>query len=389
MIEKQAFAIWDELVSIRRALHKIPELCFQEFQTSALIQKALKSYGIPFQVIAKTGVAGLITGGRPGKTILLRADIDALPIQEESGVSYASEHPGYMHACGHDVHTACLLGAAKILNAMKNDLPGNIKLIFQPAEEGEGGALPMIEAGVMENPHVDAAFALHVEPLAETGTLQFKTGSIMASPDDFEFTVYGKGGHGGNPHKCVDPILTAAMIINNMQSVVSRNINPMTPCAVSVCAIHGGNCHNVIPDSVQVLGTARSLDPGTRKLLATQLENVAVNTAAAMGARCAFTFSPLFPPVINDQAMTKLAADAAAELDCVREISWLEEASMAGDDFAYFIENTPGAYFKLGVGNRNGGICEPIHSAKFQADESALPIGAAVLANIAYQFLNS
>ncbi len=389
MIEKSAFALTDELIEIRRELHRIPEICFEEYKTSAFIQNKLTEYGIPFQIMAKTGVVGLIQGEKPGKTILLRADMDGLPIQEEADVPYTSEHEGFMHACGHDVHVTCLLGAAKLLYNMKSSLSGNVKLVFQPAEEGEGGALPMIKAGVLENPHVDAAFALHVEPLAEVGTLQFKNGSIMASPDDFEFTVFGKGGHGGAPHKCVDPILAAAMIINNFQAVVSRDMNPMLPCVVSVCAIHAGTCHNVIPDSAHVLGTARALDPDTRRFLAERLEKVAVDTAKALRAECEFTFEPLYPPVINDKEMTALAAEAAKELQCIRENIWLEEASMAGDDFSYFIENIPGSYFKLGVGNKEDGICEPIHSSKFRIDEKALPIGTAVLTQIAVKYLDN
>lgn len=388
MIEDYAVAMIDELVEMRRELHKIPETCFEEYKTSAYIQNKLKAYGIPFQIIANTGIVALIQGGMPGKTVLLRADMDALPMQEEADVPYASEHSGFMHACGHDAHVTCLLGAAKLLNDRKSTISGNIKLVFQPAEEGEGGALPMIQAGILENPHVDAAFALHVEPLAETGTLQFKNGAIMASPDDFEFTVLGKGGHGGAPHKCVDPILTASMIIQNFQAVVSRNINPMIPVAVSVCAIHAGTCHNVIPDSAHVLGTARSFDSDTRRFLANRLKEVAETTAKTMGASCDFTFEPLFPPVINDRELTELAAEAVNDLRCVKKIVWLEEASMAGDDFSYFLEKVPGSYFKLGVGNKKEGVCEPIHSSKFKIDENALPIGVAALSKIALDYLN-
>lgn len=388
MIEKAAMEMQAELVQLRRALHKIPEIGYQETKTTRLIQDQLTAWGIPFEVIAKTGVVAQIIGANPGKTILLRADMDALPMQEEIDLEYKSTHDGYMHACGHDVHTACLLGAAKLLHDRRDTLCGNVKLVFQPDEEGDGGALPMIEAGILENPKVDAAFALHVEPLAEVGTLQFKNGPIMASPDNFSFTVTGKGGHGATPHTCIDPILTAAKIIENLQNVVSRNLNPMTPAVVSVCSIHGGTCYNVIPDTVEVLGTARSLTPQTREFLAKQLEKVAVKTAQAMGATCEFCFNPLFPPVINDKDMTALVAKTAEQLSGVNQIEWLEEASMAGDDFAYFLEKVPGSYFKLGVGNKAAGICEPIHSSKFQVDENALSIGVAMLAQIAVNFLN-
>ena len=388
MIETSAMQMKEELIALRRALHKIPETEFEEYQTTKFIQNQLAAWEIPYQVLAKTGVVALISGKRPGKTILLRADIDGLPMQELAEVSYKSQRDGFMHACGHDVHTACLLGAAKILREHSQELAGNVKLVFQPAEEGDGGALPMIDAGVLENPPVDAAFALHVEPLAETGTLQFKNGPIMASPDNFSITITGKGGHGAAPHKCVDPILTAAKIIENMQALISRELNPMTPAVVSVCSLHAGTCHNVIPDTAELLGTARSLTPQAREFLATRMEEIATNTANAMGAECKFQFDRLFPPVINDKTITEFAANAAKQLSCVKQVEWLDDASMAGDDFAYFLQKVPGSYFKLGVGNKAAGICEPIHSSKFRVDEDALPIGTAVLAKIAIDYLN-
>ncbi|MCX7714200.1 MAG: amidohydrolase [Clostridia bacterium] len=387
MIEQMALSMREELIHMRRSLHEIPETAFCENKTSQFIQNKLSELGIPYHVIAKTGVVGLIKGISNEKTVLLRADIDGLPICEESGAEYKSKIDGWMHACGHDVHTACLLGAAKILNSMKDRLLGNVKLVFQPAEEGVGGALPMIEEGVMENPYVDSAIALHVEPMEEVGNIQIKDGAIMASPDDFELTIQGKGGHGAYPHTCVDPIVIGSMIINAYQTLVSRHFNPMTPVVISVCSFHSGNCTNVIPDTAHLTGTARSLDKDTRAELMKVLKETAVDIAKSMGGECDFVFKPLYPPTINDKAMNEIIKNAAKKLNFIKKIVCLEQASMGGDDFAYFSEKVPGVYFKLGCGNREKGIVHPIHSPKFNVDEDALPIGAAIMAQAAFDYL--
>lgn len=387
MFKEKAEKMQPELSMMYRHLHKIPEISFCEFKTSQYIQNKLTEYGIKFRVLSGTGICADIKGEKDNilceKTVLLRADIDALPIEEKSGVEFASEHKGYMHACGHDAHTVCLLGAAKLLNANRDIFSGTVRIIFQPAEEGDGGALPMIQENVLEN--VNAAFALHVEPLEEAGNIQVKYGSLMASPDDFELTVTGKGGHGAYPHKCIDPILTASMIVNAYQTAVSRHIDPMTPAAVSVCSFHAGNCTNAIPDTAHLTGTARSLDYKTRKELMYILEKIAVDTASSMGAECDFVFKPLFPPVINDKKMTDIVVKTAEELGM--GVTWLEKASMAGDDFAYFLEKVPGSYFKLGVGNKEKGIIYPIHSPMFRIEESVLHLGSAALADTAVNFL--
>ncbi len=373
----------DELINIRRTLHKTPETDFVEFKTSAFIQKKLAEYGIPFEITAKTGVCALIKGEKGGKTVLLRADMDGLPIKEESGVDFASEHDGFMHACGHDIHTACLLGAAKILNDRKSEICGNVKLIFQPAEEGAGGALPMINEGIMENPHVDAAFALHVEPLEPTGNIQIKDGSIMASPDDFEIIIHGIGGHGAHPEKCVNPLSVAAKILEKYHTL-AHDYN--LPCVVTICSINGGSCRNAVPDTAVMTGTARSIDSVTREKLVELLHEIAEDTAKSVGAALDFNFNVLFPPVINNTEMNKIVAKCAENMGL--GITYLDTASMAGDDFAYFGERVPASYFKLGVGNANIGAIYPIHSPKFKADENALPIGAELMASIAVEFLN-
>lgn len=383
MIKEQAEKMKDELIEIRRTLHTTPETDFVEFKTSAFIQEKLTEYGIPFEIKATTGISALIKGAKAGKTVLLRADMDGLPIKDESDFHIKSEREGFMHACGHDVHAACLLGAAKLLNDMKNEINGNVRLIFQPAEEGDGGALPMIEEGIMENPHVDGAFALHVEPLEKTGNIQIKNGSIMASPDDFEIIIRGVGGHGAYPEKCVNPLSVCAMILEKYHTLAS---DYNLPCVVTICSINGGSCRNAVPNEAVMTGTARSLDPVTRKKLMELLETIASDISKSMGAELEFNFNALFPPVINDEKMNAVVAKSAEKLGL--GVVELKEASMAGDDFAYFCERVPSAYFKLGVGNSDIGAVYPIHSPKFKADENALPIGAAILAQSAVEFLN-
>lgn len=388
MIEKKAFDMKDELIKIRRELHKTPETDFEEIKTSSFIRKTLDKFGIAYTTAAKTGTAALIEGGKDGPTVLLRADIDGLPIHDESDFEVKSEREGYMHACGHDIHTTCLLGAAKILNDMKNALNGSVKIVFQPAEEGAGGALPMIEEGILDNPRVDGAFALHVEPLEETGNIQLRDGSIMASPDDFKIIVHGVGGHASAPEKCVNPVTIGADIIrelDNLNNTVLRG----KPCVMTVCYMNGGTCNNAIPASAEIMGTARSLDNDTREMLVSVLRNTAENTAKKHGAEVDFIFNKLFPPVVNSAEMNNIVRNSASKLKCVKNIVNLDKPSMAGDDFSYFCEKVPGAYFKLGVGNKDTGAVYPIHSPKFIADEDAIPIGSAVMAQVAVDFLDT
>ena len=385
MIEETAKKNSEYLKKLREELHQYPETDFVEFKTAEIIRRELDNMKIAYKASAKTGTVGLIKGFSSGKTILLRADIDGLPITEETNLPYKSLNEGYMHACGHDVHTACLLGAAKILIEMKDKLPGNIKLVFQPAEEGVGGAKPMIEEGVLENPHVDAAFALHVEPLEKTGNIQVRDGAIMACPDEFTIDIFGCGGHGSAPYQCVDPIAIAAQIITEYQGIVRQNINPMIPCVVSVCSVHAGSCPNVIPSQASMEGTVRALDNETRFKIADILEKKACEISKMMGGRCRFEYRSLYPPVINNPNMNKLVINAAEKLSILKEVVPLEFASMAGDDFSYFAQEVPASYFKLGAGNDN--LAFPIHSPKFNIDDNALIIGAALMAQIAYDFL--
>ncbi len=386
MIEEKAFAMKDELISVRRALHKIPETAYSEVKTAEYIRNKLTEYGIPYEIVTETGTVATIHGKNGGKTVLLRADIDGLPINDESDFEVKSDREGYMHACGHDIHAACLLGTLKLLNEIKGTLNGNVKCVFQPAEEGDGGALPMIKAGVMENPHVDGAFALHVEPLEKTGNIQVKDGSIMASPDDFKITITGKGGHGAYPEKCVNPLTVAAEILAKCHEIPKKH---NMPCVVTICEIHGGTCRNAVPDTAVMTGTARSLDGNTRKKLVELINEIVTDTAHSLGAEAELDFNILFPPVVNDGTMNDIVRKSAKKLDCVKDVVELKTASMAGDDFSYFGELVPSSYFKLGVGNEDIGAAYPIHSPKFKADEDALPIGVSVLVQCAIDFLDT
>lgn len=388
MIEEKAFQIKDELISIRRHLHRTPETDFEEIKTSSFIRSKLDDYGIPYTTSAKTGTVALIKGKNSNKTVLLRADIDGLPIKDESKFEIKSEREGYMHACGHDIHATCLLGAAKILNDIKDELNGNVKLVFQPAEEGVGGALPMIEDGILENPHVDAAFALHVEPLEKTGNIQVKDGSIMASPDDFKIVVHGVGGHASAPEKCVNPVTIGTAIITEFEKL-NATVLKDKPCVMTVCYFNGGTCNNAIPQTAEIMGTARSLDNETREMLIELLDKTAHETAKKHGTTIDFTFNKLFPPVVNNSEMNDVIRNSAKKLTCINEVVTLDKPAMAGDDFSYFGENVQSAYFKLGVGNVEKGAVYPIHSPKFIADEDALPIGSAILSQTAVDYLDT
>ncbi|MDY3928208.1 MAG: M20 family metallopeptidase [Clostridia bacterium] len=387
MVYEFANEISDELIKIRRYLHTIPELEFEEFETSKFIKSYLDRLGIKYESVLETGIAALIEGKRgKGKTILIRADIDALPLDEKNNIDYKSSNPGKMHACGHDAHITCLLGLCMILKKMNFDFCGNIKAVFQPAEEGSGGALPMIEQGVMKNPNVDAAIALHVEPLCSVGTLQYRNGAIMASPDDFKITIKGIGGHGACPDKCINPIYAVSELILKINNIVKDNFDDISKCIVSVCTVKGGSFNNIIPDSVEITGTARSLDNDTRTKIEALLLKYTKETSAANNCGYEFTFNKLYPPVINDKKMNNIVIESAKNIPEIKKIIELEKSSMTGDDFSYFAQLVPASYFKLGVGNDI--IKNPLHSSEFNIDEKSLHLGAAVLTEAALKYLN-
>ena len=383
-----ANAVKHDLIHIRRSLHTMPEIAWGEHQTAAYICKKLDEIQIPYITgVGQTGIVGLIKGANSGKTLLLRADMDALPIHEQTGADYTSQNPGMMHACGHDAHVTCLLGAARMLNDIRGELSGNIKLMFQPAEEAAGGAEPMIADGVLENPHVDAAIALHVEPGFNCGDIAVRYSAFMASPDEFTITIKGKGGHGAYPHEAVDPILTAAKFIEAVQSINSRYISATTPAVVSICVMNAGSLYNIIPDSAVLKGTTRSIDPVTRAELPRLMERMLAGICAAMGAEYELDFRYMYPPLINDSAMTDMLRGVAETMLGGTHVIDIAEPVMGGEDFSYVANAVPATYFNLGCGNKAKGIVHSLHNPKFNIDEDCLPIGAAMLAAAAAEWL--
>ncbi len=385
MIYNTALDINDELIKIRRDLHQVPEIGFDVFKTCEYIEKILDKLNIEHYRAAKTGIVGLIKGKSDEKTLLIRADIDALPITELNDVEYKSKSIGKMHACGHDAHATCLIGACMILKKLALNLNGNIKLVFQPAEESVGGAEPMINEGIMHKPEVTAAVALHVEPLAKVGTLQLRNDAIMASPDEFTIVINGVGGHGACPEDCNNPIIPAAKLISKLNSVVEDNFSDKSACVVSVCAVNAGTTANVIPGSVEIQGTARSLSEDVRvkieKIIKTYLDEI----CSEYDCTSVYDFRRLYPPVINNEFMNDTVINASKKISGFNKTVYLEKSSMTGDDFAYFANLVPSSYFKLGVGNDK--IDKPLHNPKFDIDEDSLPLGAAILAQIAVDYL--
>ena len=373
-----------ESIAIRRHIHANPELSYQEFNTSKFVQDKLTEIGIPFEVKATTGVVGLIKGKNPDSRIIaLRADMDALPIDEENEVTYKSKNKGVMHACGHDVHTAVLLGAAKILNEIKDDFEGTIKLIFQPGEErNPGGASYMIKEGVLDNPRPQGIIALHVNPSLEAGKLSFRKGRVMASADEIYITIRSKGGHAAAPHLTADTISIASQMIVSLQQIISRNCNPFSPSVLSICSIQGGHTTNVIPSEVKLMGTFRAMDETWRFKAHQLMTKQAVGLVEAMGAEIDFKIDVGYPTVDNDPAFTEAAwqqANVYMGKDKVEET----EIRMGAEDFGYYTQIVPGCFYRLGVRNEAQGIIHNVHTPKFNIDESAIETGIGVMAWLA------
>ncbi len=371
----------DEFIGIRNHLHAHPELSYQEFQTSAFIQSRLKEMGIPYKVMAQTGVVGLIEGKNPsGRIIALRADIDALPIEEANELSYTSQNKGVMHACGHDVHTTCLLGAAKILNELKEEWEGTIKLIFQPGEEkNPGGASLLIKEGVLKDPAPSAILGLHVHPGLRVGQFSFRSGQVMASADELYFTISGKGGHAASPHLTTDTVLTASQLIVALQQVISRNNDPFSPSVLSICSVHGGNTTNVIPTEVKLMGTFRTMNEEWRFQAHDIIKRIADSTATAMGATIDTRIDVGYPSVINNVELNTKTRALAEELMGADHIS-TTEMRMGAEDFGYYSQVIPGCFYRLGVGNPEKGITAAVHTPLFNIDESAITYGMQMMA---------
>lgn len=372
-----------DLLKSFRYLHSIPETQWDEVKTSDYIKKKLTEFGLTPVSCTKTGVYADIVGRESDKKILLRADIDALPIKEESGVEYASENDGVMHACGHDFHTTCLLYAAKALFDNKDKLQGTVRVLFQPAEEGTGGAEFMIKDGCMDG--VTAAFAIHADPLENVGTVSYRDGGITASPDDYKVVIKGRGGHGANPEKCINPITVASKIILRYNKI-KETYFPDTPCVTTVCTVNSGTLNNIIPDTAEITGTARSFDEQTRLRLRKYLEHYAYKTAEEYGAKAEFTYNALFPPTVNSKDMNDIALSAAMKTDGITKIKELKEGLTIGDDFSYFARLVPSSYIRFGTSAK--GEKYPLHSAKFKVDEKALAVGCRFFVNVALEYLN-
>lgn len=375
------------MINLRETIHMYPEDGFSEFTTSKIIIEELEKLGIKVQKnVAKTGVVGLIEGKYPGKTVLLRADMDALKIQEQADVEYKSKIDGMMHACGHDGHVAGLLGAAMILNELKDNLHGNVKLVFQPAEERDGGALPMIEEGVLENPKVDAAFAAHLWGYLNEGEVHLKEGPMMASPDIFNIKVIGKGGYGAVPQESIDPIVITCQIVNSLQTIVSRKINPLDPVVITCGRIQGGDCHNVIPNEVELEGTIRTFNEETRNWVPKVMEDLIRGITTSQGAAYEFKYEPKYPALINDKYMTSFAKESLKKVVGEENVFDLKEPNMGGEDFAYFAQKVPSAFIFVGIANNKS---EPVihHNPYFKWDSKNVGILAQSLSQIAIDYL--
>jgi amidohydrolase len=381
-------AVAGDVVAIRRDVHRHPEMGFKEARTADLIERKLKSLGIEARRIAGTGILGTIRGAKPGRTMLLRADIDALPVVELNEVPYRSAVEGVMHACGHDGHVATALGAAAVLMKRRDRLAGTIKLMFQPAEEGPGGAEPMIEAGILEKPKVDAAFAMHMWNDLAVGLIGARAGPVFASADEYTVRIHGKGGHGAAPHQTIDPVVVAAHVTLALQVIVSRKTHPLKSAVVTVGQIHGGVRHNIISDTATLNGTCRALEKPVRAMIQKEIRAIAKGVAGAFGAKAEVEWRPGYPPTVNDAAMTKLVRAAAAEVVGEKNVV-AQDITMGAEDMSYVLEKVPGCYWLLGSANPKKGLDYPHHSARFDFDEESLPIGVQVWAKIAERFLSS
>jgi amidohydrolase len=384
----EAEALFEYTQSMRRDFHAHPELGFQEVRTSGIVARELNALGLEVcSGVGGTGVVALLEGSKPGPVLLIRADMDALPILEETGTPYASQNPGVMHACGHDGHTAVLLTVAKMLHAHRTELSGTVKFMFQPAEEGMGGAEKMIADGVLENPKVDVALGLHVWNEKPVGWIGISSGPAMAGAEIFKIKVFGKGGHGAVPHLAVDPILAAAQIITAVQGIIARNVAPLQTAVVSICTIHAGETFNVIPSAVEMTGTIRTFEPAVRALVLERFEKTVHSVAEGMGCKAEINLQMLTPATINHTESAARVQAVANRLFPQSEVDSANYTTMGSEDFAFILEKVPGCFFFIGSANHEKGLDASHHHPKFDIDETALPRGAALMAATAVDFL--
>ncbi|RSK26756.1 amidohydrolase [Bacillus sp. HMF5848] len=386
-IFKRLEGAYDEMVALRRDFHRNPELSFQEVRTPAKIASYHESIGLEVRTgVGGRGVVATLRGGKPGKTVALRADFDALPIQDEKDVPYKSQVPGAMHACGHDGHTATLLVLAKALVQVKEEIAGNIVFIHQFAEElAPGGAKPMIEDGCLDG--VDAIYGTHLWSVLPVGQIGYRAGYAMAAADAFEVVIQGKGGHGAQPHETVDPIVIGAQVINNLQTVVSRRTDPLKSAVLTIGQFHAGNAFNVIPDKAKLSGTVRTFDESVRLQMEQDMARIINCTCAAYGATATFSYDRGYPAVWNHKTETDQLVETAKQI--VGEDNVIElDPVMGGEDFAYYLREVPGTFFFTGAGNQETGITYPHHHPKFDIDEKSMLLAAKHLAGCALSFLH-
>jgi amidohydrolase len=372
------------IIQIRRDLHRMPETAYTEKKTSAYVADYLRNEGLEVRTgLAQHGVVGLMKANRPGPTLMVRADMDALPIQEETGLPFASAHKGIMHACGHDAHMAMALGAATVISQLKDNLQGNIKFLFQPAEEGPGGAKPMIEAGVMENPKVDYSLGCHVWPDLPEGTIGVKPGPFMAAMDRFDLRIIGKGGHGAMPHQCVDALEVGTQVVNALQRIVSRQMDPLEPTVVTVGTFHAGTGFNIIPDEAILSGTTRTFNSDIWGSWKERIAKIIGGVCDSMGASYELKYSQGYPATINDESMAE-AVRRSAEKVVGRDQVVEPKRTLGGDDFAFYLQRSKGCYFALGVG-RPGGT--PVHNSRFDFREDLMLLGVETYCHTALDLL--
>lgn len=381
--------ITPELVALRREIHAHPELAFEEFETARRVETTLRSLrGLHIQTgLAKTGVVATLNADKPGPCVALRAELDALPIHEATGAPYSSKTPGKMHACGHDGHTACLVGSAIVLSEIADQLPGKVKFIFQPAEESGGGGEKLCEAGVLESPRVDAIFGLHGWPYMDLGSVGLCPGPAMAATNPWRVTIHGKGAHAAYPHRGVDPIVVAAHVVTAVQSIASRNIDPLDAAVVTVATIHAGTAGNVIPETVELSGTIRTLDAAVRQNAVGRFESLVEQTAAAFGARASVEVQWGYPVLVNDEAASAFVSEVAREVVGTSRVDDRQRPSMGGEDFAYYAERVPAAFWRLGVRRGDPAHQPTLHQPNYDFADEAIPLGVRMHCEIARRFL--
>lgn len=384
---KEALDIEKQLIEWRRDFHEHPELGFEEVRTSAKIKEFLEEEGIPYESVAKTGICAIIKGGKEGETVALRGDMDGLPLLDKKNVEYSSKEKGKMHGCGHDAHTTILMGAAKVLNKHKDELTGNVKLLFEPAEETVGGARFMIKEGVLENPKVDAIIGLHVSENIECGKIGVKYGVFNAASNPFTIKIKGKGGHGAHPEDTIDPVLIASHVVVALQSMVSREVPPVYPAVVTVGSIHGGTAQNIIPEEVELKGIMRTLTSEHREMFKRRIREIVEGICVAMRGTFEIDIEESYPCLYNNDDMVSHVKTCAEGIIGGENIEILNHPSMGVESFAYFSNERPSAFYFLGTANKERGIVNPAHGCFFDIDERSLSIGVAIQAKAAFDYL--